>query len=76
MRKSRAVEIVQNAGGVFNLERQENEGEYGKKRDWSCRRQEGIYIRQCLRFDSYPAFCWSMNTKRSSLHLAQQPSTP
>jgi len=73
--KSRDVEIVQDAGGVVNTGRKANEGVGGKKRESRCRWGEGIYILEVLRFDSYPAFCWLMNTKWPSLHLAQQPST-
>jgi len=72
--KSRDVEIVQDAGSVFNMGRKENRGLGGKRREWRYRREEGIYILEFLRFDSYPACCWLMNTKRPSLHLAQPPS--
>ena len=61
MCKSRDVEIVQDAGGVFNLGRIENGGEGEKKREWRCRREEGIYILELLRFDSYPSCCWLIN---------------
>jgi len=73
--KSRDVKIVQDAGGVLITGRKENGGEGGKNREWMCRREEGIYILEFLRFDSYPACCWLLNTKRPSLHLAQPPST-
>jgi len=42
--KSRDVEIVQDAGGEFNTGRKENRGEGGKKREWRCGREDGIYI--------------------------------
>ena len=35
--KSRDVEIVQDAGGVFHMGRNENGGVGGKKREWRCR---------------------------------------
>jgi len=38
--KSRDVEIVQDAGSVFNMGRKENGCVGGKKRDWRCRREE------------------------------------
>ena len=37
---SRDVEIVQDAGSVFNTGRKENGGVGGKKREWRCRREE------------------------------------
>ena len=73
--KSRDVDIVQDAGGVFNTGSKENGGVGGKKREWRCRREEGIYILEFLQFDSYPGCCWLMNTKRPSLHVAHPPST-
>jgi len=69
---SRDVEIVQNAGGVFNCWRCV---QYWRIRESRCRREEGIYILEFLRVGSYPAFCWLMNTKRPILHLAQPPGT-
>jgi len=74
--KSRDVEIVQNAGGVFTTWRNENGGVGGKK---GC-----IYSSWCDflvqlesydNFDSYLAFCWLTNTKHPSLYLAQPPGT-
>jgi len=73
--KSHDVEIVQDAGGVFNMGRKENGGVGRKKKEWRCRWEEGIYILEFLRFDSYHALCWLMNTKWLSIHLAQPPST-
>ena len=70
--KSRDVQIDQDAGRVFNCWRCV---QYRGKREWRCRREEGIYILEFLRFGSYPAFSWLMNTKRPSLHLAQPPGT-
>jgi len=69
------VEIVQDAGSVFNTGSKENGGVGGKKREWRCRWTEGIYILESLQFDPYPAFGWLMNTKQCSLHLSQPPST-
>jgi len=74
--KSREVEIVQDAGGVFDTGGKENGSLGGKKRyiySSSC-----DFLVQLVRyddFDSYPAFCWLMNIKRPSLHLAQPPGT-
>jgi len=65
--KSRDVEIVQDAGGVFNTARKENGGVGRKKTEWRCRQEEGIYILEFLQFDSYPACCWlKHNTAQSS----------
>jgi len=72
--KSRDIEIVQDAGGVFNMGRKENGGVGVKKRERRGRREDGIYVLQFLRCDSYPAFRRLMNTKRPSLHLGQPPS--
>jgi len=44
---------------------------YGRQKEWRCRREEGIYILKFLQFDSYPGFCWLMNTQQPSLHLGQ-----
>ena len=63
MYKSHDVKIVQDAGGVFNWGRKENGGLGGKKRESRCRREEGIYILELLRFDSYPVCCWLMSIK-------------
>jgi len=74
--KSLDVEIVQDAGGVFNMGGVENEGGGGKKRyiySSSC-----DFLVQLVRYhnlDSYPAFCRLTNTKWPSLHLAQRPGT-
>jgi len=74
--KSHDIEIVQDAGGVVNTGGKENVGVGGKK--------EYIYPSSCdflvrlVRYDSfdtYRAFCWLMNTKRTSLHLAQRSGT-
>ena len=59
--KSRDVEIVQDAGGVFNSWPSVS---YAAKRDLRCRLEQMIYILEFLRFSSYPAFCWLMSTKR------------
>jgi len=74
--QSHDVKIVQVASGVFDTGGKENQGVGGKKRyiySSSC-----DLLVQLVRYDnidSYPAFCWLTNTKRPSLHLAQQPST-
>jgi len=73
--KSPDVMIVQDAGGGFNTGRKENEGVGRRKIQWRCKREEWIYIFKFLRFDSYPAFCWLMNTQWPSLHLAKLSST-
>jgi len=71
--KSSDVEIVQDAGSVFNKDRKLNGGVGGKKSEWRCRREEVIYIVQFLRIDPYPVLCWFMNTKPPGIHLAQPP---
>ena len=43
--KSCDVEIVQDAGSVFNTGREGNGGGGQKKGEWLCRREEGIYNR-------------------------------
>ena len=48
--KSLDVEIVQDAGGVFNTGRQKNGG------------VNRILILEFLRLNSYSVFCWVMNT--------------
>jgi hypothetical protein len=74
--RSRNVEIVQDAASVFNTGGKENGGVDGREGyidPSSC-----DFLVQLVRYntlDSYPAFCWLMNTKRPSLHLAQQPRT-
>ena len=74
--KSRDVEMVWDAGGVFNTEGKEN-GCVGRKKG-------SIYSSSCdcwvqlVRYDhfhTYAAFCWLTNTKRPSHHLSQQPGT-
>ena len=61
--KSRDVRVVQDARGVCNTEGKANGGVDGMK--------GYIYLRSCNslvqlvgydNFDSYPAFCWLMNT--------------
>jgi hypothetical protein len=70
--KSHDVEIVQDAGGLFNYWRCVY---YRRKRESRGSREEGIYLLEFLRLGSYPALCWFLNTKRPSLHLAQPPGT-
>jgi len=74
--KSRDIEVGQDAGGVLNTCEKENGGIGGKKGD--------IYPSSCDflfqlvtydDFDSYPAFCWLMNTKWFKHHLAQEVGT-
>jgi len=67
--------MVQDAGGVFNTGRKENGPVGRKKRKWRSRREEGIYILEFLRFDSYPAFRLLLNTTWPSLHLAEPAGT-
>jgi len=70
------VEIVQKAGGGFNMRGKENGGVGGRKgyiylSSWN-------FLVQLLRydnFDSYPAFCWLTDTKWPSLHLVQPTGT-
>jgi len=76
LRKSRDVEIVQVAGGVFRTGGQQNGGVGGKQgfMYWSsC-----DFLIQLVRnasFGSCPVFCGLMNAKRPSLHHAQPPGT-
>jgi len=74
--KSRNVETVQDAGGVFNTGVTENGGLGGKKRN--------IYSSSCdfwvelVRYDNvdlYSVFCWILNTKRPNHYLAQPQGT-
>jgi len=55
--KSPDVDIVQDASSVFDRGRQGNRGVGGKESEWRCTWEEGIYILEFLRFDSYPACC-------------------
>jgi len=73
---SHDVEIVQDAGGVFNMEGKVNGG-VGVKKGYiypsSCN-----FLAQLVRYDnvdSYPAIGWLTNTTRPSLHPAQPPGT-
>jgi len=75
-RKSHDVEIVQDAGSLFNTGGKEN-GSLGGKKGY-------IYVSSCYfpvqlvrydNFDSHPAFCWLMNTHRPSLLFAHPPGT-
>jgi len=40
-----------------------------RRKENGCVGEKKGYIIEFLRFGSYPAFCWLMNTKRPSLHL-------
>jgi len=72
---SHDVEIVQDAGSVFNPGRTDN-GAVGRKNiQWKGWQEEVIYILEFLRSNSYLALCWLINRKRPSLHLAQPPSS-
>jgi len=74
--KSRDVEIVHNASGVFNMGGKEHEGAGGKKGDiYSSSCDFSVRLERYDNFDSYPAFCLLTNTKWPSLHLAQPPGT-
>jgi hypothetical protein len=63
-------EIYQDGGGVINFGRCVS---YGRKIEWRCRWEHGIHILQYLRFGSYLALCWLMNTKWPRLHHVQPP---
>jgi len=74
--KSRCVEISQDASSVYNTGVKENGGVGGKK--GYIYSSAGDFLVQLVRygnFDSYPVFCWLTQTKRPSLHLAQQQRT-
>jgi hypothetical protein len=70
--KSREIEIIQDAGGVLNIGGKESGG-VGRKKGCiypsSC--DFLIHLVRYDIFDSYPAFCWLMNTTQASLHVAQ-----
>ena len=68
--KSRNVKKVADAGGVFNCCRWLY---YRRKKESRFMLEEGIYLLEFLRFGSYAAFRWLMNTQRPSPHLAQPP---
>jgi hypothetical protein len=72
--KSHNVKIIQDAGSVFNTKGKDNCGVCGKM---GC-----IYSSFCNflvqhvrynHFDSYPVFCWLMNTNSLGFNLAQPP---
>jgi len=70
------VEIVQNTGGGFDAGSTENGG-VGRKKEYiypsSC--DVLVQLVRCDNFDSSPAFCWLLNTKRPNLLLAQPPGS-
>jgi len=74
--KAPDVEIVQDAGGVFNTEGKEN-GSLGGKEGYiyssSC--NSLIQLARHENFESYPAFHWLMNKTQPSIHLAEPPAT-
>ena len=74
--KSHDVEILQDAGSVFNPGGEEKGG-VGRKKGYTYSTSCDFLVQlvRCEIFDSYPAFWWLMNTKRPSLHLAKSPGT-
>jgi len=68
------VEIVQVAGGLFNMEGKRNGGVGGKKVYISLSSWDFlVQLARCDNVDSYPVFWWLTNTKWPSLHCAQPP---
>ena len=74
--KSRDVEVVQDAGGVYDMGGKETGGVGGKKGYiFSSSSDSLVLLARCDTFGSYPAFLWLTNTKRPSIHHAQLPGT-
>jgi len=74
--KSHYVEMVQDAGSVFNMGGNVKGGTNGKKGFMYSSFCDCLV--QLVRYESFhsdSAFCWLINTKRHSLHLAQPPGT-
>ena len=74
--KSCDVEIAQDAGGVYHAGGEEKV-DVGRKKGYIYS-SSGNFLVQLVRydnFDSFPAFGWSTNTKRPSLHLVQPQGT-
>ena len=74
--KSRDVEIVQDAGGVYNTGGKEKGGVGGKQ--GYIYSTSGDFLVQLVRydtFDSYPLFCLLTNTKPLGLRPAQPPAS-
>ena len=70
------IKIVQDDCGVVNTRGTEKRG-VGRKKGYMYARYCDVLV-QLVRydiFDSYPAFCWLMNTKWPILHFAQPPVT-
>jgi len=74
--KSHDVKIVQDAGGVYNTGGTENGGVGGKK-GYIYSSSDDFLVQPVKYdpFDSYPEFCWLMNSKRPSHHFVQRPGT-
>ena len=73
---SRDVKIVQDAGSIFNAGGKGNETVGGKKGYiYSSSCDFLVLLVRYGNFDSYPAFCWLMNTKQPTFHVARPPGT-